>query len=89
MTHIRAVVFYLIDCDVDDCTFRRPGVPEHLHLEYKAGASKFDPFGYHGVGLAETAMTVEFPDAFGKKYRGRPGQTAPAASVQGDGNGFG
>jgi DNA-binding CsgD family transcriptional regulator len=47
MTRVRAIAFYVIDRAADHCTFRRLGVPETFHREYKAGMCKFDPFEYH------------------------------------------
>ena len=59
MTRVKAMAFYVIDQDADSCHFRRLGVPENFHREYKAGMCKYDPFEYHRLdGMRELPMLL-------------------------------
>ena len=58
MTRVRSLAFYVIDRDADRCSFRRLGVPETFHREYKAGMCKFDPFEYHRLAPATKSAAL-------------------------------
>jgi DNA-binding CsgD family transcriptional regulator len=70
MTRVRAVAFYTVDPEAQQCKFRRLDVPEAFHREYKAGMCRYDPYEYHRVDgttdraalLSRTISTTATPE---------------------------
>ncbi|MCP3727111.1 LuxR C-terminal-related transcriptional regulator [Paraburkholderia sp. CNPSo 3272] len=59
MTRIRALAFYVVKEESDDCAFRRLDIPEAFHREYKAGMCQYDPFSFTRVpGTVERAALL-------------------------------
>ncbi len=58
MTRVKALAFYVINQDQDSCNFRRLGVPESFHREYKAGMCRYDPFEYHRLDRPRQSATL-------------------------------
>ncbi|MCA8031089.1 helix-turn-helix transcriptional regulator [Burkholderia cepacia] len=59
MTRVRALAFYTVDPEVQQCKFRRLDVPEAFHREYKGGMCRYDPYEYHRVdGMTNRAALL-------------------------------